>query len=136
MAGQHSWQLVIIIINKMVELLLKERADPNIQVESGWTALMAASENGHQQVAELLLKKKADPNIQHKNGWTALVAASDKKWLSYSLKKRLILTFNTRMAGWHSWQLVKMVINKWLSYSLKKRLILTFKTATTRQHSF
>ena len=41
------------------------------------------------------------------------------KWLSYSLKKRPILTFKTMMAGQHSWQLVKMVINKWLSYKEK-----------------
>ena len=62
--GQHSWQLVENGHHQVVELLLKEKADPNIQNNDGWTALMVASQNGHHQVVELLLKEKADPNIQ------------------------------------------------------------------------
>ena len=58
-------------------LLLKEKADLNIQDNNGWTALMVASYNGYHQVVELLLKEKADPNIQHNNGGTALMAASE-----------------------------------------------------------
>ena len=45
--------------------------------------LMAASQNGHQQVVELLLKEKVDPNIQDNDGETALMAAS-QKWSSTS----------------------------------------------------
>ena len=62
--------------HQVVELLLKEKADPNIQSNSGWTALMVASQNGHHQVVELLLKEKADCNIQNNSGWTALMEAS------------------------------------------------------------
>ena len=61
----------------MVELLLKEKADPNIQDNDGRTALMAASLNGHQQVVELLLKEKADPNIQ-----VMAMMAGQHSWLS------------------------------------------------------
>ena len=61
---------------QMVELLLNEKADPNIQHNDGTTALMVASEDGHQQVVELLLNEKADPNIQHNDGATALMVAS------------------------------------------------------------
>ena len=62
---------------QVVELLLKEKADPNIQDSNSQTALMVASHNGHQQVVEILLKEKADPNIQDNDGETALVAASE-----------------------------------------------------------
>ena len=41
MAGQHSWQLNG--HHQVVELLLKEKADPNIQDYEDWTALMAVS---------------------------------------------------------------------------------------------
>ena len=51
-------------MHQVVELLLEEKADPNIQNNNGWTALIVASGNGHQQVVELLLEEKADPNIQ------------------------------------------------------------------------
>ena len=51
-------------MHQVVELLLEEKADPNIQNNNGWTALIVASQNGHHQVVELLLKEKADPNIQ------------------------------------------------------------------------
>ena len=44
--------------------------------KDGWTALMLASLNGHQQVVELLLKQHADINTQNEGGWTALMIAS------------------------------------------------------------
>ena len=68
--------MVISLNGQVVELLLKEKADPNIQNNDGRTALMVASRNGHQQVVELLLKEKADPNIQNNDGRTALIVAS------------------------------------------------------------
>ena len=49
---------------QVVELLLKEKADPNIQHNDGQTTLMVTSQSGHQEVAELILKEKADPIIQ------------------------------------------------------------------------
>jgi serine/threonine-protein phosphatase 6 regulatory ankyrin repeat subunit B len=61
---------------KVVELLLKQQADPNIQTKNGYTALMSASQNGHLKVVELLLKQQANPNIQTKDGCTALMYAS------------------------------------------------------------
>jgi hypothetical protein len=44
----------------------------------GWTALMCAAQNGHEQVALVLLEAKADPNQAKHDGWTALMAAALK----------------------------------------------------------
>ena len=49
-----------------VEILLNKGANPNIQANNGWTALICASQNSHHLVVELLLEKGADPNI-HSN---------------------------------------------------------------------
>ena len=62
--------------SEIVQMLLKGGADPNIQMEAGWTALMVASENGHSEVVPILLKGNADPNFQKKDGATALMYAS------------------------------------------------------------
>ena len=79
MAGQHSWKLVVNGHHQVVELLLKEKADPNIKDNNGQTALMAAS---LKMVIikwwSYSLKKKADPNIPDSDGRTALMAASRK----------------------------------------------------------
>ena len=48
----------------VVELLLKQQADPNIQHRNGTIALYIVSLNGHDQVVELLLKEEANPNIK------------------------------------------------------------------------
>ena len=50
--------------HQVVELLLKENADPNLRDLDGVTALMFASQNGHYQVVELLLKENVDLNLQ------------------------------------------------------------------------
>ena len=64
---------------QMVEILLKNGADPYIQSISGSTALILSSQNGHQQVVELLLEKQVDPNVQNsKIGRTALIQASQQ----------------------------------------------------------
>ena len=63
---------------QVVELLLKQQADPNIQLHDGRTALYLASENGHYQVVELLLRQTVDLNIQDEIGATALMIASQK----------------------------------------------------------
>ena len=62
---------------QMVEMLLKQGANPNIRNENGETALIFASLNGHYQVVEILLKKGADPNIHGNDGETALILASE-----------------------------------------------------------
>ena len=44
----------------------KENADPHLQTQNGWTALMIASKNDHYQVVQLLLKEKLILNFKHK----------------------------------------------------------------------
>jgi serine/threonine-protein phosphatase 6 regulatory ankyrin repeat subunit B len=61
---------------EVVKCLLTERVDINVQNNDGWTALMAASANGHLEVVKCLLIKSADPNIQSNDNITALLAAS------------------------------------------------------------
>ena len=62
---------------QVVELLLKNEADPNIQTSEtemiGLTALMLACEAGNLEVTKLLLKAKANPNQQQIDGITALM---------------------------------------------------------------
>ena len=60
---------------QIVELLLKEKVDPNILKKDGWNAFMLACRNGHTQIVELLLKEKVDPNILKKDGWNAFMLA-------------------------------------------------------------
>ena len=62
---------------KVVRLLLKADANPNIQDDFGYTALMYASNNGDKDIVELLLEAGADPDIHVYDGWTALMMASD-----------------------------------------------------------
>ena len=75
--------------NEAVQLLLdlsnvdhthnesKTCANPNVHSNDGFTALILASECGHQQIVELLLEKQVDPNIQNsENGVTPLILAS------------------------------------------------------------
>ena len=61
---------------QVVELLLKNGADPNIHNNDGLTPLILASQFGHYQVVEILLKNGADPNIHNNDGFTALIVAS------------------------------------------------------------
>ena len=61
---------------QVVELLLKQNADPNVQNLKGWTALIFASRNGDHQVVDVLLKKGANPNIHAIDGLTAIIIAS------------------------------------------------------------
>ena len=53
-----------IIIEEIVELLIKAGADKDIQDENGWTALMFAAKKGHIKIVELLIKAKANKDIQ------------------------------------------------------------------------
>ena len=48
---------------KVVDVLLKNDADPNLHDNNGSTALMVASENGHPEVVQLLISAGADLNM-------------------------------------------------------------------------
>ena len=61
---------------EVVELLLKNKASPDLQNKNGVTALMMAAVNGHKEVAELLLTKGASPDLQNNNEGTALMLAA------------------------------------------------------------
>ena len=62
-----------------VEMLIKARADMNIQNMEGHTALMRASDEDRRDITEVLIKAGAKLDIQaHKNGDTALILASHR----------------------------------------------------------
>ena len=54
----------------------KKVAHPNLQNNSGITALMVAAKAGHTEVVRVLLEGGADPNIQDTTGVTTLMAAA------------------------------------------------------------
>ncbi len=60
----------------VIDLLLKAKADPNIQNHQGATPLYLAVGNNNPVAADLLLKAKADPNIQNHRGRTPLHLAA------------------------------------------------------------
>ena len=68
------------IVEVPLETLKKDTALTKLLLSypeiTSWSALSAASHNGHQKVTKLLLKKKANPNIRNNDGRTALMAAS------------------------------------------------------------
>lgn len=57
---------------KVVEFLLKKNANPNLQDESGWAAIMC----GYEKVVEQLLKKEIEIDLQKKDGTTAVMMAA------------------------------------------------------------
>ncbi len=59
-------------INELIDM----GADVNAEDDSGYTALMEASFNGHLDVVELLIKNGADVNETNNHGATALMWAS------------------------------------------------------------
>ena len=50
--------------HKVVKLLIRDGADPNLRKLSGVTALFLASAGGHSSVVTGLLESGADPNIK------------------------------------------------------------------------
>eukprot|EP00949_MAST-11_sp_MAST-11-sp1_P005432 g5432.t1 len=56
------------------------KIEVNAQVKAmgNWTALIAASREGHLFVAKRLLEMDADPNLEDVHGWTALMYAAYK----------------------------------------------------------
>jgi hypothetical protein len=62
-----------------VRALLEKGANPDLQDERGYTALIEAARYGQIDVVRMLLDKGANPNIQDNvSGWTALMEASYK----------------------------------------------------------
>lgn len=63
----------------VVEVLLKHKADPNIQSEmEKWTPLMRASTRGYADICELLIKGGANVNLSSNQGRTALHNAAEQ----------------------------------------------------------
>lgn len=58
-----------------VRQLLKDGADVNSKVESGWTPLHSAVQADLEEIVDLLLEKGADPCARKKNGATPFVVA-------------------------------------------------------------
>ena len=60
-----------------VEAILNSGLDPNMHDSDGYSALHAASENGHLEVVKILVEHDAD--INYKSGYTALELAKIAK---------------------------------------------------------
>jgi hypothetical protein len=61
---------------QMVQILLRLGATVDWQEKHGTTALMAAADNGHQNVVELLMERGADTNLVDEDGHSAMLYAS------------------------------------------------------------
>lgn len=62
---------------KIVDLLLRNKADPNKRAPNGATPLLIAAQHGHTEIVSFLLNKKADLNVTGKDK-TALQHAEKK----------------------------------------------------------
>lgn len=62
--------------DKAVKALVEAGADVNRSSSGGWTAVMAAADNGHLEVLKYLVSKKADLNARTRQGRTPLMRAS------------------------------------------------------------
>ncbi len=61
---------------KSVRALVEAGADVNYSTSGGWTAAMAAADNGHLAVLQYLASKKADLNARTRMGRTVLMRAA------------------------------------------------------------
>ena len=73
--------------------VIKSASNPNdLQTESGWTALIGASNNGYTECVRLLLQAGGKTNLQTENGWTALMRASKYRRIKIvKILKRMII---------------------------------------------
>ena len=60
-------------------MLLEKNANPDLQRNNGWTALMYASYHCHKETVQLLLNHGADVNLKNEEGQTALDLADDEE---------------------------------------------------------
>ena len=63
---------------RVVQQLLRAKADPNIAANDGMTPLYAASYSGHSQIVQRLLQEQVDPNTASNEGVTPLHIASQE----------------------------------------------------------
>ena len=73
-----------------IQCILKLDININYKNAKGRTALMIASENGHEQVVQTLVSTGANVNIQDNNGYTALMLACNTN--SYTIVNYLLQT--------------------------------------------
>lgn len=80
MPDTNSTPLLVAIYLKnivLARIFLQRRADINILNEDGYTALIAAAQEGHTDIVELILKRDVDVNqARPTDGCTALIAAT------------------------------------------------------------
>ncbi|KAK1796716.1 hypothetical protein P4O66_009737, partial [Electrophorus voltai] len=79
-AGQSGQTALMLAVSHgraaMVQVLLKFKADANVQDHEGSTALMSACEHGHTEIVTMLLDTPGcDTSLMDKNGHTALSKA-------------------------------------------------------------
>ena len=65
--------LQIMVVEEITELLLENRANPNIKNKNGANALMSVLKNKNYEILKLLLEKGADPDTADRDGLTALM---------------------------------------------------------------
>jgi ankyrin repeat protein len=88
--------------NDIIELLLKNGADPNLKNNFNWTALMLACDNSNNnsnnKTVKLLLKYGADPNLKDNDGWTALmISCSETNTHSNNETVKLLLKYGAEL---------------------------------------
>ena len=82
-------------ILKLAELLLENKANPNIQNSFKETPLHTAGYSGDTAFVSLLLKYKADPNIQNTNKQNALISTLEgAKRFSLEKQKNILSKYN------------------------------------------
>ncbi|KAK9422068.1 hypothetical protein SUNI508_05076 [Seiridium unicorne] len=75
-ANDGNEVVVQLLLNGGAKLLLDGGAKVDATSKDGWTALIGASDQGHDAVVKLLLDGGAKVDAASKNGWTALINAS------------------------------------------------------------
>lgn len=83
----------------MVQLLLKEGADPDARCNRGQTSLIAAARANNMAMAQLLLKEGADPDERCSKGGTSLMAAAANKNMAM-VQMLLVHRAEVNLANW------------------------------------